>query len=404
MKLMIFFKKYYRWEGVDKQFKKIKGDEYTRNNKTLKKILKNRSITLLNAEKRYHLNIRRNSINSHCLAQLCFQLSSLLNTGITLTTSIKIICKDCEHKSLLPILIKIHTHLASGKSFSESLSIEKNLFPEPILAMIAAAEHSGKLTIILSQIAQHLERLTNYKSKIKKAFYYPTMILTVSIVITIALLIFIIPQFQTLYSNFGATLPKLTLIIITFSNILTSYGFILFFLIITLGFILYKYCKRQPKLTAKINKLLFKLPLLHSYYLNNDIYLWSSLLNILLEAGIPLIHSTHISTKTLSNAFIKESFIPIKRWLNNGLTFYDAVAKTGIFPAGYLQMILIGEESGQLPKMLQHISMLCSKQLNLFLESLSTLIEPCIILIIAVITGTLVIGMYLPIFDISSLA
>ena len=213
MRLKILFEKYYSWEGVDKHYKKVSGKIFINSKDALKKTLQTRSIILLNYKTRYNFNLRQQHINTKNLAQLCFQLSALLDAGIILTSSIAILIKDTRHHKLAFMLENIRKNIQAGKSLGESLSMEKYLFPKHIITIISAGEKSGKLTIILQQVAAHLDRLSVYKGKIKKALYYPFMICITAMLITIGLLIFVIPQFQTLYNDFGATLPRLTLMV-----------------------------------------------------------------------------------------------------------------------------------------------------------------------------------------------
>ena len=262
-----------------------------------------------------------------------------------------------------------------------------------------AGEQSGTLGQMLTQLADHQEQILNLQTKIIKTLFYPLTILVVAMLITSGLLIFVVPQFENIFKNFNAQLPLFTQIVIKIAHEMRRYGAIICICFFSMGMLYHKFGKDWQKWQAYKDHLLLQLPWLANLFLKAIFSRWSRVLATLLAAGLPLLSALQISLPTIDNKFFQNSLLMIIKQVNDGQAFSSALQNNPLFPYYIVQMIIVGEHSGQMTTMLYNIAENQQIALDKSIDYFSKWLEPMMMLLIAIFTAALIIAMYLPVFN-----
>lgn len=330
-------------------------------------------------------------------------LATLISAGVALATALDIIASTHEKPAMQKLLVNINSAIASGQNFSEVLQLYPHYFDQLYCGLIAAALQSGTLDSMLRRIADDMERTAALTKKIKKAMTYPGMILIVSILICALLLIFVVPEFATLFSAYGAKLPPFTRLVLTLSTGLQDNGWIIVILLSTVLFSFYYFSKHSPKFKYVLDHIRLKLWLMGKLKQKTVIAQSARTLSTTLAAGVPLIDTLTTVAYAAGNAVFKEAFLHIRTQVTLGENLHQALKSTQLFPPMVIQMVAIGEESGAIEAMLTKIANHYDEEVDHIITHLSTLIEPVIMLILGILIGSFILAMYLPIFKLGSI-
>lgn len=325
------------------------------------------------------------------------QLATLAVSGIPLLQSLNIIYKGENNRVLGKIIQGILFSIEKGCSLTVSLGNYPRYFNELYRSLILAGERSGTLDVMLNRITSYQEKNELLVAKIKKALSYPLAIIIVATLITIFLLIFIVPQFQVLFSGLGVPLPPTTVLIIQISNFLQTHGWMLFMLgsVFVTGFILI--LKRSVTFSKKINSVILHLPLFGRLLKKAILVRFARTLATTFAAGLPLQEALQITSGVTGNPIYQSAILKIRDSIKRGQALHLSLPKE-LFPNLLIQMVAIGEESGTLETMLFKIAEIYEKEVDQTVEGLSSLLEPFIMIFLGLLIGGLVIAMYLPIF------
>ena len=266
---------------------------------------------------------------------------------------------------------------------------------------IAAGEQAGKLDIMLVRVANHKEKTALLKNKVKKALFYPIAVLTIAIIVTSILLIFVVPQFAELFSGFGATLPWLTQLVISIANQFSTFWWLILFLIFPI-FLCRFYQKKNKKFAFIIDRLILQLPFFGKLIRKSIIARLTRTLATIFDSGIPLIEALNALPLIANNLVFRQGINEIQTAIKRGETLQQALKKTHLFPNMSIQMVAIGEEAGKLSAMLEKVAEFYETEVDQMVDGLSQLLEPLIMAVLGVIIGGLVIAMYLPIFKLGT--
>ncbi|KPJ67496.1 MAG: hypothetical protein AMJ43_04370 [Coxiella sp. DG_40] len=419
--------KTYSWYGIDQYGMRISGIIYAENIDDVKNKLIKRCISPLRIQKRnspiltllrrgyeghpFRIHLRLNSrfsvkkyrkISSKHIADFSRQLATLINSNISLFTSLNIMQQNCRHPNLRILIKNIKHNIEEGTALSHALKNQAcfgNLFHN----LVFIGEQSGTLDIMLNHIANHHEKIEAQKRKIKKALLYPSVIFLIAIIVSVVLLILIIPQFVELFHNFGAELPIYTQFIIKLSTIIRSKGLFILLVIIALIFT-YKMIKRHCKMFAIFSdKIILKIPIIGTVLKKSIIARFCRTLAITFNAGIPLSEALQIIAETCDNQIFQQTIFNIRQQIFAGQNIISAMEDNTLFPNRAVQMITIGEQSGTLDKMLVKIAEYYDVEVNYLVDNLNNLLEPLIMVILGILIGGLIIGMYLPIFKLGTI-
>lgn len=387
----------YFWTAVDHSGKILSGEIDGLNKKSVFNHLIKKEMTPLSIKKKFFTFSFNKKITKQDLLDFTKELFILLHSGITLLNALTLILDSSQNLNFKNILTTIREKIINGESFFAALSTFPVIFNPIFCQMIFAGEHMGQLEDVLKQLIYSQERYLNISKKISKALFYPISVLIIAILISIGMLVFVLPQFQTIYNNFGATLPSITQRIIHLSQMIHAHFFIIL-LTLSLVFLSFKfYFRKKHYLT-----LFFKIPFFNRLMMIQQVAIWSQLLSMGLSAGIPLIESLQIATEMISIQKIRCEMSLVKSNVVAGKTLHHALECCPHFPTRAKHLISIAENADALPPMMINIAAIYQEKFEFLLDRLSKLLEPVIMILVALMISSLIIAMYLPIFRMGS--
>ncbi|MBJ15062.1 MAG: type II secretion system protein F [Legionellaceae bacterium] len=394
----------YKWNGLNRQGIKVDGNIEASNLGIAKAMLHKQGIIIraIAKERKPLFDKKNKKIKSADITVFTRQLATMINAGIPLIQAFDVIIKGQKNKRMQVLIDTIRKDVETGLSLAESLTKHPKFFNELFCNLVDAGEKSGSLDIMLNKIATYKEKIEIIKKKIKKALTYPSAVLVVAFVVTAILLVFVVPQFQSLFQGFGADLPALTLMVIRLSKFFQAYWYIMFgFIGIGVYAFLY-FMKHSTHFAHQVDKILLKIPIIGPILEKAAIARFARTLSITFAAGLPLVDALKAVSGATGNIIFANATQSIKEEISSGQLLQKAMANTHIFPNMVIQMTAIGEESGTLESMLGKIADFYEEEVDNAVDSLSSLLEPLIMSILGVLVGGLVIAMYLPIFKLGS--
>ncbi|OOF78113.1 type II secretion system protein F [Rodentibacter caecimuris] len=370
--------------------------------------LMNRGLTNVKLQKNWQLSSKPKKTE---ISALLNQLTTLLQSAIPLKSSLQILQQNCTQLALNAWLEQLLKSIEAGLSFSQSIEQQGKYLTQQEIQLIQVGEMTGKLATVCSKIASHRHQSLTLQRRLQKIMLYPSMVLGISLLLTLALLLFIVPQFAEMYQGNNTELPALTSLLLTTSNLLKEeIGILLFFTLIFILFYQLK-LKHSSHFQRKKAQIIALMPIFGNIQQLSRLVNFSQSLYIMLQAGVPLnqaLHSFLPRTQTwqtkktiLSDQILDTEVRSILHWVSQGYAFSDSVS-SHLFPMEAQQMLQIGEKSGKLALMLQHIAENYQEKLNHQIDLLSQMLEPMMMVIIGSLIGIIMMGMYLPIFNMGS--
>ncbi len=331
------------------------------------------------------------------MAMFTKQFATMLEAGLPLMDALNTLYIQTKNRTLRKTIGKIAEDLEGGYTLADAMRKHKKVFPDLYVNMVEAGEKGGALGEILIRLAEYLEKTADLQRKIRGAMVYPVIVVLVALVATAALLIFVIPTFAGLYESFGADLPLLTKIVIGLSNFVKKYILIIIGVLVGIVVGLRIWYGTDPGREV-IDRILLKVPIIGNLIHKQALSRFSRTLSTLLRSGVPLIDSMDITAKTTGNKVVQHAIERARNSIREGSTISAPLQKAGIFPPLVVQMVHIGEQSGNLDDMLLKVSEFYDKEVDAAVEALTSALEPLIMVFLGGIVGTMVIAMYLPIF------
>lgn len=393
----------FNWEGLDKKGKKMQGVTEAISVAYVNAMLRRQGVNPTKVRKQTKsLFQSKKKITPKDISVFTRQFATMVEAGIPIVQGIDIVAKGHENPSVQQLLTAVKQDIESGTTLSAAFGKHKLYFNALYCNLVQAGEQAGILDDILQKVATYQEKIEAIKGKIKSALTYPAAVMVVAFVVTAILLIFVIPQFESMFKNFGADLPALTQFVVTLSHFFRDYWWIMFGgLGGGVGFIGYTY-KRSEKMQHAVDRLLLRAPVIGMIIKKATIARYARTLGTMFAAGVPLVESLDSVAGAAGNRVYYEGVMAIKNEVSTGTHLRVAMEHTGLFPNLVVQMVAIGEESGELDKMLGKVADFYEAEVDDAVESLSSLIEPMIMAFLGVVIGGLVIAMYLPIFKMAS--
>ncbi|HEX5639485.1 MAG TPA: type II secretion system F family protein [Burkholderiaceae bacterium] len=386
----------FRWEGRDKNGRVVKGEMRAGGDSVVAAALRRRGIMATKIKKQSFSRGRK--ITHKDLALFTRQLSTMLKAGVPLMQSFDIVGRGHANPSMARLMNDIRMDVETGTSLNQAFRKYPLYFDPLFCNLVAAGEQAGILETLLDRLAMYQEKTIALKGKIKKALFYPVMIILVAILVTAVIMIFVIPSFKSVFTSFGADLPAPTLVVIAMSDFFVAYWYIVFGLLFGGIYFLVQAWKRSPKVQATIDRLALKLPVLGEMLQKAAIARWSRTLATTFAAGVPLVEALDSVGPSAGNAVYKEATRQVQTEVNIGTSLAQSMQNTGVFPNMAIQMTQIGEESGSLDSMLSKVADYYEREVDETVDALSSLLEPMIMVILGVIIGGIVIAIYMPIF------
>jgi type IV pilus assembly protein PilC len=384
------------WEGRDKTGRVVKGEMRAGGESVVAAALRRRGIMVSKIKKQSFARGRK--ISEKDLAIFTRQLSTMLRAGVPLLQCFDIVARGHANPSMSRLLNDIRMDIETGTSLNQAFRKYPIYFDPLFCNLVAAGEQAGILETLLDRLATYKEKTLALKGKIKKAMFYPLMIILVAILITSIIMIFVIPSFKSVFTSFGADLPAPTLMVIAMSDFFVEYWYVLLFGLVGTIYFMIQAWKRSPRVRMLIDRLILKPPVIGELMQKASIARWSRTLSTTFAAGVPLVEALDSVGPAAGNAVYKEATKQIQSEVNIGTSLAQAMQNSGVFPNMAVQMTGIGEESGSLDSMLSKVADYYEREVDETVDALASLIEPIIMVVLGVIIGGIVIAIYLPIF------
>jgi len=337
------------------------------------------------------------------LVLYCRQLATLLGAGVTILRSLEIIAMQVNSFKLFTVIRDLQKNMESGLSLHEAMAKHPTVFTEMWVNLVESGEASGNLAIVLSRLATYLEKTAAFRKKIISAIIYPIILLVAGLGALLFLTIKIVPTFAELFQGFDLELPFLTQVLISVSNFLRKY-FILLVILTGVGVVLFRQYVRTKEGRKKIENIQFKLPVFGELFKAMVVERFSSEMSTLVESGVPILYSLEIAEHSVGNLVVADIIRKMKEDVRDGKPLNQPLAKSGFFDPMFVQMVTIGEEIGELSPMFKKINTFYQEYVETFLTRFASMFEPFMLIFIGGIIGILVIGMFLPIFQIAQIS
>lgn len=341
-------------------------------------------------------------INDKDRAVFARQLSTMVSAGLTLPKSIKVTSNQARTEKLKNIYMDIYKQLEEGKSFSNALRDHPEAFDDVFVNVVAAGEQTGKIDIVLKQLATQLENNNNFVGRVRGAMYYPGFIIVAMIFIAIYMLVKVIPALKGIFDQQGAQLPIATRILLAMSDAVQVYWWAV--IMVVIGLIVFFRFFFESHSGARVkDKLAVKTPLINKMFEGMYMYRVTEVLSMLLGAGVPLLNAIKIVATTVNNGVYEEALLNVAKFVERGVPLSVQLMKEPVFPPIFGQMASVGEETGQLDVVLKKVSEYYQETTDQMIKTLSSLIEPAILLLVGVAVAFIVFAVLVPIYNIAQL-
>jgi type IV pilus assembly protein PilC len=389
----------YNWEGTDKKGSRISGETRGTDINMVKADLRRQGVTPLKVRKKpTSLFERKKKITSSDVAVFSRQLATMMAAGVPMVQAFDIVGRGHENPSMQELILTIKSDVEGGTALADALKKHPLHFDDLFVNLVRAGEHAGVLESLLHKIATYKEKTESIKGKIKKAMFYPAAIVVAAIAVTTILLIFVIPQFESLFSNFGADLPAFTRLVVDMSHFMRDSWWILLFGLLALIYLFGNTWKRSRKFRHAIDRMLLKLPVVGMILHKSAIARFSRTLATMSAAGVPLVEALDSVAGATGNVLYSDAVFRMREDVATGQSLQLAMRQRNLFPNMVVQMVSIGEESGALDDMLNKVADFYEEQVDNAVDAMSSLMEPLIMVVLGTLVGGLVVAMYLPIF------
>jgi type IV pilus assembly protein PilC len=390
----------YVWEGMNKQGKRVKGEVSGSTIALAKADLRRQGMTPLKVKKKPKplFGASKQKITPADISVFSRQLATMMSAGVPLVQAFEIVGKGHDNPSMQDLIMGVKTSVEGGSTLAESLAKHPLYFDDLYCSLVHAGEQAGILENLLDKIATYKEKVEGIKGKIKKALFYPAAIVVVSFIITTILLIFVIPQFESMFENFGGDLPAMTKFVVELSKFFQEYWWAIFGI---LGGAIYgigQLKQRSKKFNILMDHAILKLPIIGEIITKATIARFARTLSTMFAAGMPLVEALETVAKAAGNVVYTNAILIMKDEVATGQMINVSMKETGLFPNMVVQMLAIGEETGSVDGMLSKVADFYEEEVDNMVDGLSSLLEPIIMAVLGVLIGGLVIAMYLPIF------
>jgi len=327
------------------------------------------------------------------------QFATMINAGLPLVKCLSILTEQTESPMLSEIVADVQHEVEMGRSLSEALAKHPNVFKELYTSMVKAGEIGGVLDDVLLRIAATLESEDEIRRRIKSALTYPVAMLCISLLLLIVMLIFVVPVFERMFRDMGASLPFLTSLIMKLSHFLTSWKGLVLLAAVIAGVIFLRRWIKTPGGRRKLDAMKLKLPVFGSLFHKMSLSRFSRTLGTLVASGVPILQALEITSSTVGNVLVSEAVDSVRIGVKEGDSIARPLGQSPLFPPMVIQMLAIGEETGALDTMLNKVSDFYDAEVSATVEAMTSLLEPVLIVFLGVIVGGIVVALYLPIFS-----
>ncbi len=390
----------FAWEGKDKAGKIVRGELRAGGASVVSATLRRQGILVTKVKKKSLRSTKK--ISDKDITLFTRQLATMMKAGVPLLQSFDIVSKGNANPSVSKLIQDIRADVETGTSLNQAFRKYPLYFDPLFCNLVSAGEQAGILEDLLERLAVYKEKTQAIKGKIKSALFYPVSILGVAVIVTAVIMIWVVPAFKKVFESFGADLPAPTLMVMAISDFTVKYWYIIFGAMFASLYLFFQAWRRSPQVQRTMDRLLLRLPIFGPVIRKATIARWTRTLATMFAAGVPLVESLDSVGGASGNSVYVDATRKIQTDVATGTSLTAAMQGTDVFPNMVLQMVAIGEESGALDSMLSKVADFFENEVDDAVESLSSLMEPIIMVILGVLIGGLVVAMYLPIFKLGS--
>ncbi|MDO5640664.1 MAG: type II secretion system F family protein [Neisseria sp.] len=378
----------------------VRGEVIAKDEEEARKKLQRRGIRPLRVSK--VKAVRKRRITQEDITVFTRQLATMMKAGLPLMQAFELVARGHVNPAMTQLLMQVRADVEQGSSLGKAFAKHPKYFDRFYCNLIAAGETGGVLESLLDKLAVYKEKTQAIKKKVKSVLTYPIAIIVVAVALIMVMMMFVLPAFKKVYSDMGAELPGMTQMVMNISDFFVSYGWAMIIGMIVLVFALFKLHQRSPAFQKRMDALMLKLPIFGSIVKKATIARWSRTTATLFAAGVPLVEALDSVAAASGNILYEEATQDIRSKVTQGLSLTSSMQGTDMFPNMVLQMASIGEESGSLDDMLNKSAEFYEDEVDNSIAQLSSLMEPIIMVVLGTIIGTLLVAMYLPLFNLGS--
>ena len=389
----------YEYTAVDRAGKQKKGSMEAQTEERVKDFLKSEGLIPITIKEQSILskdiNIGGKKVKARDLSVFCRQFNSILNAGVTILNALNMLSEQTENKVLREAIKQVQIDVEKGESLTVAMSKHAQTFPPIMIHMVEAGEASGSLEIAFERLAVQFEKQAKTSGLIKKAMVYPCVVVVVAIAVVIVMLVVVFPQFEDMFEQVGSDLPAITKIVISLSNFVKHFWWLLIILNIGLivGFITFKKSENGQQF---LSKLALNMPVVRGLTTKSSSATLARTLSTLLAAGITLVDAVEISSKVISNVIVRTALSDSVDEIKRGIPLSVPLQESGVFPPMLYQMTRIGEETGNIEGMLEKIADYYEEEVENTTAALTSLLEPMIIVVLGFLVGFILLSIYMP--------
>jgi len=388
------------WEGTDRNNRQVRGESKAASETVVRTNLRRQGIKITKLKRQTFRGGKR--ITEKDITFFTRQLATMLKSGVPLLQSFDIVARGHANARFSRLMMDIKQRIETGSSMSQAFRAHPAHFDNLYCNLVAAGEASGTIDAILDRLATYQEKILALKSKIKSAMFYPMSVIVVAVVVVWVIMLFVIPAFKEVFTNFGADLPAPTLMVMAVSDFFVKYWWAMFLIIAGAITAFTTLFRRSEAFRFGFDRLILRAPVIGEILKKATIARWTRTLSTMFAAGVPLVESLDAVAGASGNALYAQGTKKIQNDVSTGTSLTNAMTATGLFPTMVLQMTQMGEESGSLDGMLGKIADFFEREVDDAVAALSSLLEPLIIVFLGVVIGGLVVAMYLPIFKLGA--
>jgi len=391
----------YVWKGRSPNGEILAGEYVTESKDDLVNYLRKRKIIITSVrEKSKQMNITlpwSNRVSVKDLGVFTRQFATMINAGLPMVQCLDILSQQSEKEFLKRSISTVMSDVEGGSTLGEAMQKHPKVFSQLYVNMVEAGEAGGILDLILNRLATYLEKADALQRKVKSALTYPTVVGIVAVGATVFMLMFIIPTFAKMFTDFGGTLPLPTAIVMGMSDFLRSYWYLIAMAIAGIVVGIQRYYKTEGG-RLNIDRLLLRLPALGPVVRKGSVARFTRTLGTLISSGVPILNGLEITARTAGNKVIEDAVLATRESISQGNTIADPLKQAGVFPPMVTQMISVGEQTGALDEMLEKIATFYDDEVDTAVDTMTSIIEPVMIVVMGIIVGGMLIAMYLPMF------
>ena len=395
----------YVWKGFTEKGKKRKGEIEAKDIPSAQQLLKRQNLTSLTIKPKpkdifENIAFMQPRVKNKDLILFTRQFSTMIDAGLPLMQGLEILANQCENPTFKKILTQIKNDVEGGATFSDSLQKHPKVYDKLYCNLVAAVELGGILDTILQRLAAYIEKNAKLIAKVKGAMVYPAVIAAIAVVVVLVMLIFVIPVFAEMFASFGGELPGLTQGVMNMSSFLRQHWWKLAIAAVAFGFLFVK-LKKTDRGEYLWDRFLLNVPVIGTLFRKVAVAKFTRTLGTMLSSGVPILDGLEIVGKTAGNRIVEEAINETRLSISEGKNIAEPMMESGVFPPMVCQMIAVGESTGALDAMLGKIADFYEDEVDQAVDTLTSMIEPLMMVFLGGTVGTMLIAMYLPIFKIA---